>query len=115
MPCSCQQSPDFVQSAYANDCGVVFQDGIVADISSEVTIPSQLTEDTACEVDIAPIVPASSLYAEIYKSFVDETVDVPLTPSSSADSIDEILKYLSDEDLSGVLNNDLMSPSPVHQ
>ncbi|KAL5962615.1 X-box-binding protein 1 [Taenia solium] len=101
-------------SAYANDCGVIFEDDIVADISSEVTIPSQSAEDAACEVDIAPIVSSSSLYAEIYKSFVDETVDVPLTPSSSADSIDEILKYLSDDELSGVLNNDLMSPSPVH-
>uniref|UniRef100_A0A915EXF1 X-box-binding protein 1 n=1 Tax=Echinococcus canadensis TaxID=519352 RepID=A0A915EXF1_9CEST len=108
-------SSGFVQSAYANDFGVIFQDDVVADISSEVTIPSQSTEDSAYEVDIAPIVSAPSLYAEIYKSFVDETIDVPLTPSSSADSIDEILKYLSDEDLSGVLDNDLPPSLPVRR
>ncbi|KAH9285576.1 X-box-binding protein 1 [Echinococcus granulosus] len=36
-------------------------------------------------------------------------------PMSSADSIDEILKYLSDEDLSGVLDNDLPPSLPVRR
>ena len=68
-------------------------DECVADISSEVTIPSCSSENSADEVGIAQS--QSSFFDELYRSFEDEAVDMPISPSS----IDDILKYLSDEDL----------------
>ena len=92
------------QSNLGDEYNAVFQDELVANIFSEVTIPNPSSEDSTDKVDIAPITSQFSLYDEIYRSFEDENADVLLTHSTS-DSIDDILKYLSDEDLCCAINN----------
>ncbi|VDN16305.1 unnamed protein product [Dibothriocephalus latus] len=89
------------------------------EVSSEVTIPpSETPEADAHEIDIAPIVPSSSVYDLIYQSFCDSEAnsDVILSPSSTSDeSLDDILQCLeADGYCSDALDSTIPSLTPEY-